>query len=91
MRKIVIVSPAEDAVCNQMQANTKILLTYTYREIEPFQLYPGCMNELERQEIEEDEKEKKEKQKKEEEEEQEGIGRKVAFFLRQRVMTYRLL
>ena len=73
MRKIVIVSPAEDAVCNQMQANKKILLTFTLRKVEPYQLYPGCMNELERQEFgeekeeEEEEEEKKEKQKKEEE------------------------
>jgi hypothetical protein len=39
-----------------MQAKTKILLTYISRKVEPFQLYPGCMNELERQEFEEEEK-----------------------------------
>jgi predicted nucleic acid-binding Zn ribbon protein len=28
------------------------------RGVEPFQLYPGCMNELERQEVKEEEEEK---------------------------------
>jgi hypothetical protein len=57
-----------------MKTNTKILLTYILRGVEPFQLYPGCMNELERQEFKEEEK--KEKQKKEKKE-QEGTGRMV--------------
>jgi len=85
LRKIIIVSSAEDAVCNQMQTSKEIILTYTLREVEPFHIYPGCVNELERQkfekeEEEEKEQEKKEKQKKEKEEKQEEIGRKVDFF-----------
>jgi len=67
-----------------MQTSKKIILTYTLREVEPFQIYPGCVNELERQKFEEEEVEKeqeqKEKQKKEKEEKQEEIGRKVDFF-----------
>jgi hypothetical protein len=47
-----------------MQTNTKILLTYTLREAEPFS-YPSCMNELEKQEFEEEGTEEQEKQKKE--------------------------
>jgi hypothetical protein len=56
-----------------MQTSKKIILTCTLMEVEPFQIYPGCANELERQKFEEEEeeaveeKEKKEKQKKEKE------------------------
>jgi hypothetical protein len=80
-----------------MQISKKITLTYTLREDEPFQIYPGSINELERQEFEEEEKRKKKRNKKEEGGEEGGEAggnrQKGGCFLKQqqRVMTYRRL